>query len=159
MAVRHSYELVQELANDLLGRMFQWALDVASTVGLVVHSDRVRLGPRALALFERMDPYLVSKTAVTEWPGTRLIGERKAILRTYRFTNAAADSLVAAAERLYAWVNPDLPEDLHLLRRDGSLVLGSITQEHEAWMDLTDEEYASLVSQAPEMAGLLRQTK
>jgi len=160
MAVERSYELVRELTNGVLADMFQWAVGVASTVGLVVHSDRVVLGPRALALLERMDPYLVSKAAVTEWPGTQLIGGgRKAILRTYRFTNDSAGFIIAAADRLYAWVNPDLPEDIHLWRPDNSLLLGTITQEHAAWMNLTDDEYAALVSHAPELAGVLCQQK
>ncbi|WP_157181531.1 hypothetical protein [Actinopolymorpha alba] len=50
------------------------------------------------------------------------------------------EELLTATDDLFKWVNPDLPEDLHFLRVDGSTVLGSVAQEEEAWLELDEVE-------------------
>ena len=76
------------------------------------------------------------------WPGTDLIGGRLSRRFLYRLTPEALDVLAEATSSLYEWVNPALPEDLHLLRGDESTVLGSVAQEEEAWIELDDDELA-----------------
>lgn len=41
---------------------------------------------------------------------------------------------------LFDWHNRELPEDLHFMRSDGSLVLGSIAHESYAWAELSAPE-------------------
>jgi hypothetical protein len=51
--------------------------------------------------------------------------------------------------RLFGWRQPELPEDLALLREDGTAVLASICHEHDAYLQLTDEEYERVVEAIP----------
>jgi hypothetical protein len=57
---------------------------------------------------------------------------------------------------LFDWENPDLPDDPHFLRADGSVWLGSIIHERDAWLELTGEEFVALGQQAPSVVRILR---
>jgi hypothetical protein len=49
-------------------------------------------------------------------------------------------SALESGSGLFQWVNLGSPEDLHLIRSDGTTVLGTIAQEEDAWMELDDGE-------------------
>jgi hypothetical protein len=157
MIQRNTYDLISEPADDVLRDLLVWALNFATQLGLVVHSRHVKLTSRAIAFLEEVDPYLRLTREVSEWPGTRLIGGRRGIVSIYRLTPDLIETFVDTADRLYRWVNPALPEDIHILRADGSVLLGTVTQEADAWMELSGDEFDSLVREIPGMAGVLRQ--
>jgi hypothetical protein len=156
MIQRRTYDIVSEPSGVVLRQLLTWALGVATQLGLVVHSRSVKLSPSAVAFLGEMNPYLAATKEVGQWPGTQLIGDRRGILRLYRFGPASVEIFVSAADRLFTWVNPLLPEDPHLLRADGSVVLGTVTQEEDAWMELSNDEFETLVRDAPSVARLLR---
>jgi hypothetical protein len=157
MIQRNTYDLVDEPAGEALRELLTWTLSAATQLGLVVNSHNVRLSSRAVAFLEDASPHLVAINEVSEWPGTQIIGQRRAILRIYRYNLECMELFAATAERLYMWVNPGLPEDPHLLREDGSVVLGTVAQEDDGWMQLNTAEYDSLIRSVPWMAGALRQ--
>jgi hypothetical protein len=49
-------------------------------------------------------------------------------------------SALESGSGLFQWVNLGWPEDLHLIRSDGTTALGTIAQEEDAWMELDDGE-------------------
>ncbi len=49
--------------------------------------------------------------------------------------------LLSAATSFFEWHNLRLPEDLHFLRSDFSLVLGCVALEEYAWMELSTVEF------------------
>lgn len=60
------------------------------------------------------------------------------------------------AKGLYDWTAPELPDDLALLRSDGSAWLASIGHERDAWLELTQTEWKELQQSEPSVAALLR---
>lgn len=156
MIRRDIYDLTEEPSGAVLRGLVEWAQSTAAQLGLIVHSPSVRLAPRAVDFLDRASPYLSSEREVAEWPGTRLIGGRRGILRVYRLTPELTQIFEATADRLYMWVNPGLPEDPHLLRDDGSVLLGTVSQEEDAWLELHESEFASLIGDVPWTADALR---
>ncbi|WP_344234779.1 hypothetical protein [Kribbella hippodromi] len=67
----------------------------------------------------------------------------------FRLDAESLEVLVSSASSLYDWVNPMLPEDLHFLRSDGSVVLGTVAQEDDAWLQLTPAEYEGIAARIP----------
>jgi hypothetical protein len=90
----------------------------------------------------------LSSEIKTEWPGTTLYEGETALVDEYSLTWDSAEVLADAADRLYAWVQPTLPEDLSILRSDGEAWLVSIGHEKEAFLCLTAEEYNLLREQS-----------
>ncbi|WP_165250392.1 hypothetical protein [Paludisphaera soli] len=88
----------------------------------------------ARELARRLQPWLCYERHAHEWPGTKLLGG-KARVRCYTITKASIE-IVAKADKLYAWISPNLPEHLALYRRDGMGWLASTSHEGEGWLDL-----------------------
>lgn len=125
-----------------------------ATVAYLIVRDSIELKESARHAMARLGSWETSKEAVTEWPGTRLYGH-VATRHQYPVSDAFIDALEVIADRLYAWEQPDLPEDLGFLRPDGSVWLGVIAHEREAFMDLSEAEYEDLRSVAPGLHSLL----
>lgn len=122
---------------------------LASSAGLIVRSPKVQLSARADSLLAALTPFLLATEDVDRWPGTQLIGDRKSRRFLYRLAPESIALLVSAATGIFDWVNPELPEDLHLLRADGTVVLGTVAQEEDAWLELTAAELGSLLAESP----------
>jgi hypothetical protein len=139
---------VETLTFDVTGRiegakyeaLLRSASPLAASVGLIVRSDMVVLTRRAQGVLEALAPYLMRSNPVSAWPGTRLFGDRRSRRYLYRLQPETLDVLVSSASDLYEWINPELPEDLHFLRADGSTVLGTVAQEHDAWVEIHARE-------------------
>jgi len=95
-----------------------------------------------------LDPFLREVRFVEEWPGTQLIGH-KAELREYLVTSKLVEVLSNVADRLYAWQEPDHPEDLCLFRSSGQVWLASISHEQDAYLLITNEEVVELREKVP----------
>ncbi|MDQ1748887.1 MAG: hypothetical protein QOD07_3150 [Frankiaceae bacterium] len=121
---------------------------VATFIGLIIRSPKVQLSPRADGVLAALTPFLVADDEVDAWPGTALVGSRRSRRLLFRVESASLDVLLDAAIGLFEWVNPQLPEDLHLLRADGTTVLGTVAQEEDAWLELDDRELGELMTSA-----------
>lgn len=151
---KHQEVLNRPLDSELYRSLLQSAASFATVIGLIVRSDKVVLTPRAVGLLRALEPYLIRSERVAEWPGTRLMGGRTSLRHRYRLTPESLAAVLAAADDMFAWVNPELPEDLHLLRTDGTTVLGSIAQEDAVWLELAEDELTELLTNAPAILNL-----
>lgn len=140
---RLMYDFIEEPAADLLRSLLVEASELATTCGFVVQAD-FPTNQRATRLATELHSYLKTTEEVTSWPGTQLYGEKQAIRYEYLFSQHVAGLLSEAADGLYDWVTPDLPEDLHLLRQDGSVFLGSVAHERDAWLEAEQDEFVRL---------------
>jgi hypothetical protein len=137
------------LDSELYQALLQSAASLATVIGLIVRSDKVALTPHAVGLLRALAPYLIRTERVAEWPGTRLVGGRTSLHYLYRLTPESLAAISAAADDMFAWVNPELPEDIHFLRTDGTTVLGSIAQEDAVWLELDEDELHEMLTSAP----------
>lgn len=115
------------------------------------------MGESARRALERLSSHKLSEEKLSAWPGTRLAGGSGLVMR-YRYDSAVADALGELADGLFDWCAPALPEDLFLTRPSGDVWLGTIAHEKDAYLSLTEHEYAALVREVPEVAGILRLT-
>ena len=73
------------------------------------HKDSLNdLGRQAL---ESLHPFLIESIEVSEWPGTKLIGNHTVHLYKYDFCSDFANQLKLMSHRLYGWEHPALLED------------------------------------------------
>ena len=125
------------------------ALPFATHLGLIMESGRPDEGNHALAVIERLRPFQVSEQATQSWPGTQIVGSIWETVHVYDFRAPMIDVIVEASSGLFDWINPDLPDDLHLLHADGSTLLGSTAQGRSAWLEVTPSQLDHMVTTAP----------
>lgn len=58
-------------------------------------------------------------------------------------------AVLASVPGLYSWRQPERPEDLCLLRRDGSPWMGSIAHERDSFLELEEAEMVDLRAGVP----------
>lgn len=149
MSHRRTYDIPAEICTRSYRDLLQTTAALAAVAGLIVRSDAISLSRHAQSVVEQLEPYLVGMEKTDKWPGTQLVGGSVSTRSLYRVTSESLDILAQSSPSLFHWVNPDLPEDLHLLRSDLSPVLGSVAQEGDAWLELSGEEAKQWRSMAP----------
>jgi hypothetical protein len=151
---RKTFDFVMEPEGTVLESLLLWATDLAVTCGFVVRSG-FPTNDRAVCLAADLEPYLKSSQEVISWPGTELTGGQHAISSEYAFSPPVARILLATERQLYAWVSPELPEDLYLLRANREVLMGSIAHERDAWLEIDDSELKQLENVVPDIRGIL----
>jgi hypothetical protein len=91
---------------------------------------------------------------LSEWPGTKLLSGTARVY-SFDFDNDVAGLLRRAASGLFDWQQPLLPEDLALLRDDGSPWLTTIAHEHDAFLSLSEDEIGKLAVECGELASVV----
>jgi hypothetical protein len=149
-------DVVEEPRDELYRGLVRLAPRFCTSALLVVRPARGdRLGDRGVRLMSQLQSWLIETGERSEWPGTRLIGHPASVF-TYRLDPGFIEALDGAVAGLYEWRQPELPEDLCLLRADGSPWLVTIAHERDAYFRLDDIERAELVSALPRIEPLLR---
>jgi hypothetical protein len=148
------FDFLDEPSGDVLRRLLRAAASFATSAMLVLRDD-LGLSDAGQALLDRLQPHHVETRRGSVWPGTVLLGSEATLLR-FALTEPVLEQLLGAAEGLYGWQQPALPEDLALVRADGTVCLASVSHEQDAFLELTDEEYSSLAKSVPELTTLVR---
>jgi hypothetical protein len=121
---------------------------------LLVVRPSLGLSSQALGVLKQLEHLLDEKVDASEWPGTKLFNG-SAVLFRYTFNAECAEILKQNANGLYEWLQPELPEDLCLLRADSIPWLVSISHEGDGCLYLAEAEISRLASALPELAELL----
>jgi hypothetical protein len=109
------------------------------TAFLLIVKPGIGLSSQALDVLDRLNPYEISVEEVSEWPGTRLL--RGVVEKhLYRLDASSLDLIIAAVSSPFDWQQPALPEDLCLLREDGSALLVTIAHEQDAFLQVSENE-------------------
>ena len=148
------YWFAEEPRGELYRSLIEVGRQFASRVILVVHPN-LDLSDPAQAVLDRLQPWLESSEVGTEWPGTMLLGGETARVDEYALAQESYQVIAEAADHLYAWMQPELPEDLSLLRDNGRPWLVTIAHEQEAFLSLTAQEYGALREGSPDLVRLL----
>lgn len=129
-----------------------YRLVIEHALGLCSHALLVDEGPlteSGKSVLDSVKPYVVEATVSSEWPGTRLLDGVEAMVYKFVLTRESSEILKGAVNRLYDWKPPWMPEDLCLLRADGSPWLVTEASGASAYFLLSHEEKESLVSRIP----------
>jgi hypothetical protein len=144
---RRSYTLAVEPRGVAYRELCTFAEQSGLDVLLVVR-DRLVLSPRGHDVLASLERCATSDRRQSEWPGTRLFGHTARVV----VVRPDAEPWVVvrgSAEGLFDWQAPDLPEDLCMLRRDGTTFLGNIAHERDAFVELDDDERDALPAAVP----------
>jgi len=120
---------------------------------LLVRRSSVGLSPHGLKLLEQLHPELIAENLSRTWPGTILLGEKAQVL-FFRVSESSLQVL-EGADSLFAWTQPDLPEDLCFLRSDGTAFMTTIAHERDCYLELSKEELQDALTR-PAVSAILR---
>jgi len=151
---RSIFTFMDEPRGQLLQRLLAYAATQSNRVGVVVCEQLPREASLEAALRE-LEPFLMHDEVTREWPGTQLLGHDARVFH-YRVEAALIEVLSELSDSLYAWRQPELPEDPFLLRPDGSALLTTISHEEDAYLELSRDELSALGAADPQIAAILR---
>ncbi|MGH2772796.1 MAG: hypothetical protein ACRDIU_06635 [Actinomycetota bacterium] len=144
-------EPTDETYASLLQLASRWC-----SMALLVVRDRLGLSELGAHLTKELEPFLLERSTSSSWPGTTLL-KGSASVSTYRLDPTVVERLSAATTGLYGWQQPELPEDLCLLRRDGDPWLVTIAHEGDGFVVLEPTELEELLRDLPDFAAVLRE--
>jgi hypothetical protein len=138
----------------LFASLMQAALSSASMLTLV-ERPASPLSLDGQTFLESLRAYSLGTEEASAWPGTQLLAG-SAKLHRFRLTPEVVQRILGASDGVADWLQPNLPEDLALVREDGSPWLGTITHEGDAFLMLTDDEQADLETRFPSVWDALK---
>ena len=150
------FDIRIEPRGETYRRVIDLALHFCDQALLVIRTN-ISLSPYGAQTLKFLEPFLLRKMAkATQWPGTvlhynDLFPDNTATVYYYRLCSESARILKDAVEGLYSWKQPECPEDLCLLRSDGSPWLVTITHEEDSYLELTPKEKDRLLADVPEL--------
>ena len=130
------YALAEVPEGDNYLRILDLSASFVEFVGFIQDSPYV--ADSCIDMLVASEPYLVVEEDVTKYPGATTSSPVRRLL--YRYTPEMRDVIKKFAGGLFSWAQPDLPEDIHLLRQDRSTFLGTAASEDHAYLLLSDEE-------------------
>jgi hypothetical protein len=147
---RAVYNLLDDVKGEAYVRLLHHALSDCDSFILVIRHS-IDVNATAEAVLNRLEPSLISSEERSEWPGTQLF-DSTALVNTYNLSPHTAADLAEVADGLFSWCQPELPEDLSLIRKDGDPWLVTIAHEEDAYMLLSGEESAALTESIPALS-------
>ena len=150
MAIRR-YDLLAEPRGEGYRNLIRASLDYANSFLLVVNPGIGIVEDPGQRLMRELHPYLLSEDRKTQWPGTMLLSDDSALVSRFSLSPQTSAILGGAVEGLFDWIGPTLPEDLCILRADGSPWLVAIAHERDAYLELRDGERVTLAEDVPSL--------
>jgi hypothetical protein len=136
-----------EPRDEMYSELVTQVGSLASTLGMVCRHE-LPLSAEGVAVVQALEPWLKREEEVQRWPGTSLLGNATATLRTYRVRNRVLEILGSSVSGLYEWTD-GYPEDPSFLRADQSVILSVSAHEREAQLFLTETEAVALLLRCP----------
>ena len=144
---RKRYTLVSEPKGATYTRLVEHCSSYSSSASLIVRNG-LGISDRGQRLLDSLGPSVISSERRSEWPGTVLLSG-DALVVTIQLDGSAVDALRLGADRLFGWIQPDLPEDLSFIRTDGSPFLVTICHESDAYLEADEFEVSQFKQQFP----------
>ena len=141
-------DIISEPSDQIYVDLLRFGMQFCSSFSLTWR-DQAQFNQSASDIEITLRPFLLRESYTDAWPGTRLY-KAKARVRFYRLTVQSLEILLRTSS-LYAWLEPNLPEDLALYKADGSCWLLSIA--HELDSAISDEQI-SVVSLRTAVPGI-----
>lgn len=147
---RDVYSVTEEPRGSVYRALLALAREYASHVGVVVQD--LDLSPDAERFLTALRAAGATSQPTDSWPGTTIGGPGTAAM-LYRapLNDASFELLTSTVGSLYEWESPSLPEDLHLMRPDGTPWLVSISHERDSYLVLTADEFRAVAARLPQL--------
>jgi hypothetical protein len=145
-----TYTITRPLPRGLYGDILDYAVGKSTTFLLVVR-DSLGLSSGATELLEQLRSFQVKDCRASRWPGTELLDGTARVVE-YTYTPESKDILKQVAKGLFDWEQPDLPEDLCLLRASGDVWMGTTSHERDAFFEMQPGEMSAMLSHIPDLS-------
>jgi hypothetical protein len=119
--------------------VYRQLIDYASRICthfLLVTRDGVGLSQQAVDTLSSMEQSLIERSITSEWPGTVLFGHTACVFK-FAINPSTSDNLKTSVNGLFEWLQPDMPEDLCLIRGNVPW-LTTISHERDAYISISD---------------------
>jgi hypothetical protein len=116
---------------------------------LLVKRPTMPLNDGGQKALEALRAYIISKGDAERWPGTQLLHGHQATVYRFSTTKQAIDILCDTTSRLFAWQQPELPEDLCFEKDDNTPLLSCICHENEARLYLSTADFHRFEQRLP----------
>lgn len=150
---KNTYNLLIEPSNQDYYDLLDYA-SAECKYALVAIRDTIQLNSKGQEVLEKLSKYLYEEKQADEWPGTKLLNSQARIFQ-FHYVPGSAEILKGAVSSLYKWLQPDLPEDLCLLRADETPWLVTISHENDGYFVLIDQEKNRLFSTLPQYRSMI----
>ena len=150
---------IYSLDSEYMGRNLESVLKAGlqdATMLLLVLRTPIASHLDCFQLLADLEPWFLFERRDLRWPGTQVFpsqeseeNHRSISQRYYQFNPTVAEILVNQHRCIWDWRQPDWPEDLCLLRPDGTPWFVSIVHEKDTYLKLGDSEYDML---SPELS-------
>lgn len=134
-------------SGDAYRRLIDLAFEKSERFHLVVRKD-LSLSDRAKQVLNDLEPSLMRKVESSEWASTLLVSGT-AYVHYYKADEHAYDVLQQAADALYDWQQPELPEDLAFFKAQGEAWFAASSHEAHCHLTITHEELQQFVDKIP----------
>ena len=139
--MRSVYDVVEGTTGDAYRSLVRAVGTISRWFGLVQMSTHAVYIPPVRQVMNDLVPFLADIEQVREWPRTRVVGERTETRLLFDVTPESVDLILGVSSSFWDWANTDYPDDLHFLRSDRSVVLGSTWCTRVAWLELDASEF------------------
>jgi hypothetical protein len=143
VSARRTYELLDEPVGRDYRSLIEAAVAERATGVLAVGGAEMSDSGRRLV--ESLRPHLARPPVAG--PGGQLLH--------FHLGAESSELLLSAADRLFAWRGPTLPDNLCFFRADGSPWLVTIAAERLGYIELTPLERVRLANRTPQLASVL----
>jgi hypothetical protein len=140
------YDIVSEPTGHSYRLLLEHALKICSRAQLILQPG-IKASENAAQLVAELESLGCQRAETQEWPGTELHGHSATALR-FPYGEESVSLLLAYSRGLFDWRLPELPEDLALFRADGSVFLGTVAHERDAFLCVRDVELTEFERQA-----------
>ncbi len=130
----------RELLQSLLG--------AGRILAFIAGSDQPVAAAR---LLDELEPFALGIEKVREWPGTVSGATAPSYRFSFKFSEESLEAWTSSIGSFYGEQDFSL-FDLHILRTDGSTLLGSMSSHETAWLQMNNEEFQSWSETAPASA-------
>jgi len=141
------YTILEEPTGQPYHDLLHYSLSFTDAFLLVVRHS-MTIAATGQEVLDRLKPFQLSRTLESEWPGAQLLDET-AIVYRFKASNESFALLGRVSEGLFSWKQPELPEDLCRIRKDGSPWLVTIAHEKDSYVELSGDEKVHLVAHLP----------
>jgi hypothetical protein len=143
------FDLLEEPKGEIYRRLIDFAISCHSIALLVVQPE-MSLSARGQELLSALQPFQLEAARSSSWPGTELL-DSEAVVYYFRLLPESGKVLQDAVPSLYAWLQPEIPEDLCFLSEDREPWLVTISHERDGYLCLDEGERQRLVRALPDL--------
>lgn len=149
------YIFTVEPSGSAYAQLIDFCCSLTSTMLLIVRDPQTTIGESIKSKLAIFNPFLSECPRAKEWPGTALYADEATVYR-YCVSVGLQESLKQQQMGLFEWIHPDAPEDPCFLRKNGDVLLVTISHEQDAYMLLAPEEFEVLRYRFPVLASMLQ---